>query len=136
MTGTSRITDRLLEELSLTWYTDYDYMGTGTSPAAVADDDTDLTNPVQIGAAAANRNKVAETGTTESFIDGVSWTRLFLLNTVEPNTQPVNLREFGSFKTEADNNDMGSRLVTNVAHTKDNTISFKVRFSGRTNRTN
>lgn len=132
----SRITDRLLEEVTNTWYTDYNYLGCGTSGASLADDDTDLTSPVQIGAAAANRNKVSESGTTDSFIDGQSWVRTFLLNTVEPNTLPVNLREFGNFKTEADNDDMGSRHVMNVQQTKDSTTSWRVRFQGRTDRIN
>lgn len=128
------IQDRLLNETANTWFDNYNYVGTGTSPAITDGTETDLVSPVQIGAGTTNRNKVSESGTTESFITDNVWVRLFKLTTLEPNVLPVNLNELGLFKTEPDNNDMASRLVLNVPQTKDNTSAWNIRFTGRVRR--
>ena len=132
------VTDFLLNEVTSQLFTDYNFFGTGTSSAATTVDLTDLVSPVQIGAGTLNRNKIRESGTTESFIGSGSQTfvNLFKLNSLEPNVLPVNLREFGSHKTEADNNDMGSRKVLTVDQTKDNTVTWNIRYQMRVNRVN
>ncbi len=130
----SRIADRLLNEVSQTLFDDYDFMSTGTSGAALNDADVDLTSPVQIGSS--DRNKVSESGSTTSFVENEVFVKTFLLNTVEPNSLPVNLQEFGLQKTVTGTIDMASRTTLNVSVTKDNTISFRIRFQGRVNRIN
>ena len=134
MTTQISIPDRLLNELANNWYTNYTYLGTGTSGATTIGTETDLYSPVQMGAGTLNRNKVTETGTTQAFITNNVWSRLFKFTTLEPNVLPVNLREFGLFKTEPDNNDMGGKFVLNVQQTKDNTSSWNIRVQCRVSR--
>ena len=128
------IQDTLLNEQVTNWFNNYLYLGCGTSSSVTIGTETDLYTPKQIGATAANRNKVSETGTTSAFVSDNVFVRLFKLTTIEPNVLPVNLRELGLHKTEADNNDMGSRIVLNVNQTKDNTVAWNLRFQGRVSR--
>lgn len=129
------ITDRFLNEVTQTWFDDYQYFGVGTGTTVFLGTDTDLNIPQQIGGTSALRNKVYDSGSTSFITSGsTSFVHLFKLNTLEPNTQPVNLRELGTFKTLADNNDMGNMQLLNVAQTKDNTVQWNVRFQGRVRR--
>jgi len=127
--------DRFLQEVTQTWFDNYQYFGVGTGTTAFVGTETDLNIPQQIGTTAALRNKLYDSGSTSFITSGsTSFVFLFKLNTLEPNTLPVNLRELGMFKTQADNNDMGSMQLLNVAQTKDNTVAWNVRFAGRVNR--
>lgn len=136
--ATITIPDRLLNEVTSTLFADYNHFGAGTSTTATTVDLVDLISPVQMGTTASLRNKVRESGTTKSFIGSGSQTfiNLFKMNTLEPNVLPVNISEMGLFKTLGDNNDLGGRVVLNVAQTKDNTGSWNIRYQMRVSRTN
>ena len=129
--------NRFLVERTQNWFDDYQYFGIGTGTVPNSGTETDLLNPVQIGTIPDNRNILFSSGST-SFITAGStgFIHLFKLNTLQPNTLPVNIKELGMFKTASDNNDMSSRHVLNVIKTKDNTAAWNIRFSGRVSRIN
>jgi len=98
---------------------------TGTGDDAITLTSTDLETPVQIGDT--DRNKAAESTT---IIDNF-FVKSFLLTSAEPDSQPVNLQEFGIQDGLNETAELKAGLVLPVASTKDNLSQWTLRFSGK-----
>lgn len=100
-----------------------DYVGVGTAGDATLIGDTDLGTPVTMSD---GRNRVIESGS----VTANQFTNTYRLPSTEPDSQPVNLQEIGTFETSGDTTNMGMRGVLSTTQTKDNSVEWIIRVTG------
>lgn len=129
-----RAHDQYLEDLAQYAYQTYNYLELGTGTTPLSNSGTTLASPVQIGTTLTEYNKLNESGTTNSYINGRTSITKWRIDVGEPNSQPVVLREAGVAKAATQGANGGIRALFNVEQTKDSSVVHIYRVTQRTNR--
>lgn len=102
----------------------FQYLTVGTGDNPITLETTDLESPVQIGSS--DRNKIYDSITQNENAFNIK----FSLQAPEPDSQPVNIGEFG-IQTGANVDDELEAGFVQLSSTKDNLSKWNIRYSGR-----
>ena len=125
MTTQPTTPDGILNFVAQQVFDEYKYFTAGTANAVIANDAVDITSPVIIDAV--NRNKIRESGASESSVTNNSMVMLFILGPGEPLVQPVNIGEIGLVNSLAGGTILGLGAKLNSLQTKDNLVTQRYR---------
>jgi hypothetical protein len=123
----SKVVDTLLEDQMSYVYSLYQYLQVATGTTDILETATSLSNSTQIGISSALYNKLKDTATNGSFIDGRTAVYKFVLESGEPYNLPVNIGSVGLMKQATSSAGLGIGGAFPVTATKDNQSRWVLR---------
>ena len=103
------------------------YFCVGTGDTVTSGDQIDLQFPVAMNTGdITNRNKILESGS----VTGNQFILTYRMQSLQPSGQPLTIKELGTFFTQTDTNDLGTRFVLPTGQTKDNASEWVLRVTG------
>ena len=131
----SNAVDQILNDAMRNIFSTYKWISVDTGTTSISNTATNLTNGgTQIGISAALFNKVYESGSTDSLLNGRSAVWKWKLTAGEPNTQPINIGQIGLMKSLVAGASLGIGAKLPIAKTKDNQSQWVIRMTSKMKR--